>query len=89
MCRPFDDLEDRVFLKKVLPDTYEIIPVYEKNAIRCKSRGGVRQKGDMDDDEHWSYIEAAIKAHFKDRLLEIYFNTYAYYQDFVIYLKNN
>lgn len=83
----FDTNPDTVFVKSILPDTYELIDCYPKSAIRCKSRIGIRHNTDSDDNEHWGYIEKAIRQHFGERLQEVYFNTHAYFQDFTIYFE--
>lgn len=78
---------DTVFLRGLLPNSYELIDCGHKSAIRCKSRTGIRHNSDSDDNEHWGYIEKAIRQHFGERLQEIYFNTHAYFQDFTIYIN--
>lgn len=83
----FDTNPDTIFIRGILPDSYELIDCDPKSAIRCKSKIGIRHQGDSDDSEHWDYIEKAIRQYFGDRLQEIYFNTHAYFQDFTIYFK--
>lgn len=38
----FDTNPDTIFVKSILPDTYELIDCDPKSAIRCKSRTGIR-----------------------------------------------
>src|SRR5690606_6985675 len=83
----FDTHYDTVFLRGLLPNSYELIDCSPKSAIRCKSRTGIRHNSDSDDNEHWEYIEKAISQHFGERLQEIYFNTHEYFQYFTIYIK--
>lgn len=70
-------------MKELLPSHYEITET--DKFIRCRSVVGLRTNEGNDDDEHWSYVLEAIKQKYKS-LKEVYFNTNAYYQDFVIYL---
>jgi hypothetical protein len=78
--------KDIDFIKTILPDHYEVKESKQQGNIHAKSRHGLRTNGQNDDDEHWRYVQAAIKGYFKDRLKEIFFNTHAFYQDFTIYI---
>lgn len=80
--------QDINYIKDILPSHYEVKESKKSGSVHCKSRTGLRSGVEADDDEHWSYIQKAIKAKFGKRLQEIDFNTNAYYQDFTIYLKN-
>lgn len=70
-------------MKDILPKHYSI--TQGDNWIRCKSKIGLRDNKDNDDDEAWSYTFATIKNKYKT-LKEVYHNTFAYYQDFTIYI---
>lgn len=70
-------------MKNILPTHYTITE--GSNWIRCKSREGLRTNSGNDDHEAWSYTMSAIEAKYPT-LKEVYFNTNAYYQDFVIYI---
>jgi len=70
-------------MEKILPNHYTITS--GDGWIRCKSRTGLRNNNDADDDEAWKYIFAAIKNKYKT-MKEVYHNTCAYYQDFTIYI---
>lgn len=70
-------------MKNILPSHYEITE--GDNWIRCKSRIGLRTNNDGDDDEAWSYVFGAIKNKYIT-LKEIYHNTCAFHQDFIIYI---
>ncbi|WFB67046.1 hypothetical protein [Chryseobacterium sp. WX] len=79
--------EDLRSLESILPDHYTITEIPGKNAIRCKSDLGLRKNGN-DDHELWNKVHNEIKENFGDMLIEIDFNTCAFYQDFIIFLKS-
>lgn len=78
---------DVIYVKKLLPDHYQVSETNDESAIHCKSAIGLRMDKDADDEEHFEYIFKALKQHFGDRFQEVYHKTCAYHQDFFIYLK--
>ncbi len=80
---------DIQFVKKLLPEHYEIKESKKIGSIHCKSPIGIREspKSDKEDQEHWNYIVQATKQHFGKRFQEIDHNTNFCHVDFTIYLK--
>ncbi|MGI9582621.1 hypothetical protein ACR1PO_15605 [Chryseobacterium sp. RRHN12] len=78
--------EDIRSLENILPNHYSINEIPGKNAIRCKSDLGLRTHRN-DDHEMWNKVHGEIKESFGDMLIEIDFNTCAFYQDFTIFHK--
>jgi len=76
---------DLIFMKKVLPNHYNIT-IEKDDCIRCKSTIGIQNKGN-DDKEHWDFIFKAIKQHFKERFSEVFCHTCTFYLDFCVYIR--
>jgi hypothetical protein len=74
-------------VRRILTSSYTVRPSLETGAIRCTSRTGMRLPGDNDNDAMWEQAMSAFRRHFGPRLLEVDFNTCAFYSDFTIYLK--
>lgn len=73
--------------KRILPRSYEVEEGKHPNSIHCKSKTGIKQGKDSEDDEHWSYIMKAFKRYFSERFLEVSHNVNFCHTDFTIYLK--
>jgi hypothetical protein len=78
--------QDIAFVRSILPEHYNIRESSSFGSIYCKSRIGIRN-GEDEDQEHWNYIYNAIKEYFGKRLSEIFHQTCTYHLSFTIYLK--
>lgn len=78
---------DLAFVHSVLPDHYIVMEGKRPGSIRCTSRIGIRQNGDADDEEQWSYTLNAFRQHFGPRFMEIEHNVNFCYTDFTIHLR--
>lgn len=76
------------FVKSILPDHYQVEEGVKENSIRCRSRVGLSERVDADDEEHWSYVLAAIKNHFGNLFQEIFHVTCSRHQHFIIYYND-
>lgn len=79
--------QDVEFMKKILPDHYEVRESKTPGSVHCKSRNGIRIGIDGEDDEHWEYIVKGIKQNFGKRFQEVYHNTCSNHIDFTVYLR--
>lgn len=90
-------VEDIVYVKSILPNTYKVGESAKLGSIHCVSKTGIvkppytNNNGtlitDAEDEEAWGNIFDSIKNHFGERFQEVDHNTCYNHIDFTIYLK--
>lgn len=74
-------------MQSILPSHYKVNESKRKGSIHCKSKVGLRENIDADDEEHWGYVLKAIKSRFAERFIEISHNVNFCYTDFTVFLR--